>query len=138
MSVRKGDRDEGDLEVINTSRILLGYTYDRVKDKNIFAKADRWLLPKNIWDCAVSARACICRANDIRVENEEDAKERLLLEKKAIGYLGTLETLVDLANMKGLISDDRMDFWEGLIDDTMVPLKGWLKSDRRRYKSFLK
>lgn len=55
MSVRKGDRDEGDLQVIDASRILLDYTYDRVKDKNIFSKADRWPLAKEIFDCALQA-----------------------------------------------------------------------------------
>ena len=126
------------MEVIDASKNLLGYTYDRVKDPKTFPKAQRWLLAKNIWDNAVGARSCIVRANAIRVETKTEAETRLGLEKEAIGYLDTLETLIDLANVKDLISDERMEFWEGLVDATMTPLKGWLKSDRRRYKSFLK
>lgn len=138
MSVRKGDREEGDLQVINASKDLLSYTYDRVKDRNIFSKADRWPLAKEIFDCALQARACIVRANDIRVETQEEAIDRLELEKLALGYLGTLETLVDLCNIKGKISDERCEYWTSLVVATLKPLKGLLRTDRKRYKPYLK
>lgn len=125
------------MDLIDASKDLLSYTFDRVRDEKIFPKAQRWLLAKNVWDCAVGARSCIVRANAIRVETRTEAEDRLSLEKEAIGYLDTLETLIDLANIKGLISDKRMEYWEGLVEATMKPLKGWLKSDRRRYRSFL-
>ena len=79
MSVRKGDRGEGELQVINASKDLLSYTYDRVRDKEIFPKSERWLLAKNVWDNAVGARVCIVRANAVRVETKEDAELRLRL-----------------------------------------------------------
>lgn len=138
MSVRKGDRGEGELDVINASRELLSYTYDRVRDTNIFPKSDRWLLAKSIWDCASGARTRIVRANAVRVESKADAELRISLEKEAVGYLDALETLIDLANIKGLISGDRMEFWEGLLVKTLKPLRGWLKADRERYRTFLK
>ena len=138
MSVRKGDREEGDLQVINASKDLLAYTYDRVKDKNIFSKADRWPLAKEMFDCALQARSCIIRANDIRVETPEEAVDRLELEKLALGYLGTLETLIDLCNVKGKISDERCEYWTSLVVATLKPLKGLLKADRKRYKPQLK
>ena len=138
MSVRKNDRDKGDLEVINASRLLIEYTYDRVRDQKIFPKKERWLMDKSIWDAVVGLRTCILRANDIRVETKEDAEERLLLEKEALGYLGTLETLIDLCHIKNVISDDRAEYWTKLVTDTLKPLKGWLKSDRIRYKPYLK
>lgn len=138
MSVRKGDRDQGDLDVIEASKNLLSYTYDRVRDKNIFSKQDRWPLAKEIFDCALQARSCITKANDIRVESHEEAVDRLELEKLALGYLGTLETLVDLCHAKEKISDARAEYWAGLIVSTIVPLKGLLKTDRARYKLYLK
>lgn len=137
MSVRKGDREQGKLEVIDASRLLLDYTYDRVKDRDIFPKTERWLLPKAIFDAAVGARSCIIGANGIRVENTEEAHERLLKEKQAIGYLEALEVLIDLCNLKEIIDDSRTYYWTGLVVTTMKKLKGWLKSDRKRYKEFL-
>lgn len=137
MSVRKGDREQGKLEVIDASRLLLDYTYDRVKDRDIFPKTERWLLPKSIFDSAVGARSCIIGANGIRVESTEEAHDRLLKEKQAIGYLESLEALIDLCHAKEIIDDKRAYYWTGLVIATMNPLKGWLKSERRRYKEFL-
>jgi len=138
MSVRKGDREEKDeFGVIEASKNLLSYTYDRIKDKEIFSKSDKWPLAKEMFNCALQARSYICRANDIRVETHEEAVDRLEFEKIAIGYLGTLETLVDLCNIKGKISDERCEYWISLVVDTLKPLKGLLKTDRRRYKKFL-
>lgn len=45
MSVRTGDRDEGKLTVIEASKNLIAYTYDRVHDKTL-PKSDRWLTSK--------------------------------------------------------------------------------------------
>lgn len=138
MSVRKGDREEGNLAVINASKDLISYTYDRVMDRNIFPKAERWLLCRDIWDCAVGVRSCIVRANSIRVETPTEAHTRLALEKKALGYLSTLETLIDLCYEKEKISENRMVYWGNLVVNTLKPLNGWIKSDRRRYADFLK
>lgn len=138
MSVRKGDRGEGKLDVINAGKELLSYTYDRVRDKNIFPKSERWLLAKNIWDCASGIRICVVRANSVRVETKADAELRISLEKESLGYIDALETLIDLAYVKGLISDGRMEFWESLVLATLKPLKGWLKADKERYKTLLK
>lgn len=136
MSVRKGDQGEGDLKVIQASKVLINYTYDRVRDTNIFPKADRWIMAKSIWDEALKARSNIVVANSIRVENATDAEKRLNLEKEAVGHLDALNSLIDTCNVLGRISDDRMEYWESLVIDTLKPLKGWLKSDRQRYKSF--
>ena len=137
MAVRTGDRGQGELQVLNVSKDLLSYTYDRVKDTNIFPKAQRWLLAKSIWDEAVGARRCIVRANTIRVETSDEAMERLSLEKQAISHLDVLETLIDLANIKELIDDRRTEYWGGLVVQTLTLLKGWLKSDRARYKPLI-
>lgn len=92
MSVRTGDRDEGKLTVIEASKNLIAYTYDRVHDKTL-PKSDRWLMSKTIWGDASAARALIIRANAIRVENKADAEERLLLEKISIGHLDSLAAI---------------------------------------------
>ena len=135
MSVRKGDQKTSDFGVVDKSRLLTKYTHDRVKDTNIFPKAQRWLIAKSIWDGAVNSRACIVRANAIRVETREDANKRLLIEKEAIGWLEHLTSLIDVCNICGYISDDRAEYWGSLAADTLNATKGWLKSDRARYKN---
>lgn len=136
MSVRTGDRDEGKLTVIEASKNLIAYTYDRVHDKTL-PKSDRWLMSKTIWDDASTARALIIRANAIRVENRTDAEERLLLEKLAIGRLDSLAASIDTLHIKEKISDDRAEFWTGLVTTTENLLKGLLKANRQAYKKYL-
>lgn len=136
MSVRKGDREKDDLELINHSRELVEYTYDRCHDRNIFPKSERWLLVKNIWDMAIGARTNIIQANSIRVESPEEAQERLAKEKMAIGQLETLITLIDLCDIKDMITSERAEYWAGLATKVLYPLKHLLKTDRQRYGEY--
>lgn len=139
MSVRVGDRkdDNQKLSAIEASKNLISYTYDRVHDKTL-PKADRWLMSKTIWDNASNARALIIRSNSIKVECQEDAIERLLEEKLAIGYLDSLISDIDVLFIKGKISDDRAEFWTGLATKTQVLLKARLKANKQAYQKFIK
>lgn len=138
MSVRKNDRENGRLECINQMRVLIAYTYDRVKDNNIFPKSQRWILAKSIWDAAAKAHSNMLGANAIRVENKTDAETRLLMVKLTIGHLDDLISLIDLCNIKGMITDDRAEYWAGLATDTQNRTKAWLKASKEAYKPFLK
>ena len=137
MAVRCGDRSQGKLPVINRMRELIAYTYDRVHDKTL-PKSDRWLMCKSIWDAAAGAHAAILAANGIRVENQTDAEERLLLEKKAIGQLDTLMALIDMLHIKGRISDDRAEYWTGLANSAQIAAKAWLKNQKSYYREYLR
>ena len=136
MAVRKGDQDQGKLTAIDASRILIDYTYDRVHDKTL-PKTDRWLMAKTIWDDASKARMYIVTANNIRVESKAEAEERILREKLAIGHLDSLSASLDTLHIKGIISDERMKYWSGLVNDTQNLTKGLLKSNKAAYKRFL-
>lgn len=129
MAVRKGDQEPGKLRVLEASKVLLKYTYDRVRDKT-FPKAERWIIAKRIWDEAVEAHIKIIRANGIRIESKEDAEKRVSLEKEVVGHLDALISLIDLANVSETISDDRTRYWVGLATETQNFAKGWLKRDR--------
>lgn len=136
MAVRKGDQQQGKLTVIDASRLLIDYTYDRVHDKTL-PKTDRWLMTKTIWDDASKARMYILTANNIRVESREEAIERLMREKLAIGHLDSLAASLDILHIKGIISDDRMNFWAKLVTDTQNLAKGLLKANKTAYKKYL-
>lgn len=136
MAVRKGDQEQGKITAIDASRILIDYTYDRVHDKTL-PKADRWLMAKTIWDDAAAARRYIVVSNSIRVESKSEAEERMLMEKLAIGRLDSLAVSLDTLHIKKIISDDRMDYWSGLITDAQNLLKARMKATRPAYKKFL-
>ena len=117
MAVRKGDQEQGKLQVIEASKNMLRYTYD--------------------WEQAVNAHTVIVRANEIRVENAGDARTRLLLQKEASGYLCAMMSLIDTAHMCGVISDDRAEYWSGLANKTLVLCKAWHKKEREKLKAYL-
>lgn len=137
MAVRKGDQEQGKLTAIDASRLLISYTYDRVHDKTL-PKTDRWLMAKTIWDDASKARQYIVIANSIKVENREEAEDRIFKEKLAIGHLDSLAASLDVLHIKGIISDDRMDYWSKLVYDTQNLTKGLMKANKTAYKRFLK
>lgn len=72
MAVRKGDQDQGKLKVIDASKNLLRYTYERVKSKT-FPKAERWLMPKSIWDQVSAAHYYYTTKAGIKNGNYERA-----------------------------------------------------------------
>ena len=135
MAVRTGDRDEGELKVITFARELVKYTYDRVHDKTL-PKSDRWLVSKSIWDETSGMFSKIIRANSIKVESKDEANLRLLYEKDAIAHLDALIVWIDVLHMKGIISDDRAEYWTGLATDTENLAKAWLKANRRDYQKY--
>lgn len=112
MSVPKGKRKEGKLDVLDASRLLVSYTYDRVKDNNIFPKSDRWMLATDTWREAMSARRKIIRANTIRVETKAEADQRLLYEKEALGHLEVVLDCIDILHIREKISGDRAEHWK--------------------------
>ena len=134
MAVRKGDRSQGKLKVVNASERLIAYTYGRVRDKT-FPKGERWMMPKHIWDNICGAHEHIIIANGIKVETAEDSDRRLAHEKEAIGYLDSAISLIDVCHIVGAISDDRADYWTGLATETQALCKAWLKSEKSRYNS---
>lgn len=136
MSVRVGDRKEGKITAINAARLLIEYTYDRVHDKTM-PKSDRWLMSKSIWDDANMARSKLIRGNSIKVENQEEATERLLLLKESIGHIDSLCANIDVMHIKGIISDNRAEHWTGLATDMQNLTKAMLKANRREYDKYL-
>ena len=138
MAVRKGDQEQGKLQVIEHMKGLLRYTHDRVKDNKIFPKSERWLMAKDIWDAARDANRYIIRANRIVVENRGDAETRLRYEKLAIGCLDELNSLIDTAHMLGQISADRAGYWTMLTTDTEHLALAWMKANRRSYQQYFK
>lgn len=137
MSVRVGDRVEGQLTAIDATRILVSYTYDRVHDKTL-PKEDRWLMSKTIWDDASMARAKFLRGNAIRVKSYEEAVTRLILIQEAIGHLDSLNSSIDTLHIKKKISDNQADHWTGLATKAQNLIKKILSANRRDYAEYLK
>lgn len=137
MSVRTGDRGEGKLQVLNVARELKKYSLDRVRSEKEFPRSTRWLFANPIAQFARGACACIRYANSINVTMTDEYVERRIAQDKAYGYLETLLDLIEDAYLAGYISGERADTWTGHVYKTETLLRGWMKSDRERYRKFV-
>ena len=134
MSVRKGDRGEGKLQVLNKARELKSYSLGIIKNEKHFPKSTRWLYASPIVEEVRSACVCIRHANSVYVTNDEEYKYRRMEQVKAHANLDALLDLIDDAYDAGYISGKQVEYWTGLILQTDDLLKAWIKSDKEKYQ----
>ncbi len=133
MSVRKGDRGEGKLQVLNKARELKKYSLTIVKSEKNFPKSTRWLYAYPIVNEIREACICIRHANSVYVTNAEEYNYRRMEQVQAHAHLDALLDLIDDAYDAGYISGKQVEFWTGLILQTDDLLKAWIKSDKEKY-----
>ncbi len=133
MSVRKGDRGEGKLQVLNKARELKKYSLTIVKSEKNFPKSTRWLYAYPIVNEIREACICIRHANSVYVTNVEEYNYRRMEQVQAHAHLDALLDLIDDAYDAGYISGKQVEFWTGLILQTDDLLKAWIKSDKEKY-----
>ena len=85
MSVRKGDRGEGKLQVLNKARELKKYSLAALKNEKHFPKSTRWLYASPISTEVREACICIRHANSVYVTNAEEYSYRRMEQVNAIG-----------------------------------------------------
>ena len=134
MSVRKGDRHEGKLQVLNKARELKKYTLTIIKNDKRFPKSTRWLYAYPIVNEVRCACICIRHANSVYVSSDEDYKYRHAEQVKAHASLDALLDLINDAYDAGYIKGDQVEYWTGLILQTDDLLKAWIKADKEKYK----
>lgn len=135
MSVRKGDRGEGKLQVLNKARELKKYSLTLIKSEKNFPKSTRWLYASPIVEEVRSACICIRHANSVYVSSDEEYKYRRMEQVKAHAHLDALLDLIDDAYDASYISGNQVEFWTGLILQTDDLLKAWIKSDKEKYEN---
>lgn len=136
MSVRKGDRTQGKLEVLNLAMSLCTHTLQLCKNEKYFPKSQRWMFTQKITSEAIDALTDIRKANATLVDGtEEHYRIRSEYQTKAHAHLGALYALADIAfNMNSGLSSDQVAYWTSLIRDTDEKLKAWIRSDKKIYQ----
>lgn len=135
MSVRKGDRGEGKLQVLNKAREFKKYSLTIVKSEKNFPKSTRWLYASPIVNEVREACICIRHANSVYVTTEDEYNYRRMEQVKAHAHLDALLDLIDDAYDAGYISGKQVEYWTGLILNTDDLLKAWIKSDKEKHKA---
>lgn len=137
MSVRKGDRTVGNLQVLELAKQLVKYTLERVASERCIPKKQRWVLGDKIASACLNAVTNIRKANSVLVQTHEDYMLRRKYQNEAHAELGALYALVDVALNIYPIPSSTVETWSNLIYDTDEKLKAWMRSDKERYKNVI-
>ena len=138
MSVPKGCRTEGKLQVLTELQALCVYTIQICKNEKNFPKRDRWILTAPIVRHAVDAYSFARQANAVRVATMEDYKLRREYQIRCRTHLEALLGLIEIAYIALNLSGDRVEFWTKSAVSAEEKLSAWRSSDRKRYRDILK
>ena len=131
MSVPKGLRKQGDLQVFNCLRILTCYTLHAVGNEKVFPKKTRWILANRIATECVNASVNIKKANTYRLDDTY-APLRASLQYEARANLEAMLGLLEIAYETYGLETAKVQHWTKLITDTLTTLSAWMKSDKER------
>lgn len=137
MSVPKGARTEGQLQVMIELQALCTYTIQICKNEKNFPKRDRWILTQHIVKHAVDAYSLARQANAVRVSTMEDYKLRREYQIRCRTSLEALLGLIEIAYMCLGLDGSRVEFWTKSVISTESRLSAWRNGDRKRYKQLL-
>lgn len=138
MSVPKGCRTEGKLQVLTDLQALCVYTIQICKNEKNFPKRDRWILTAHIVRHAVDAYSFARQANAVRVATMEDYKLRREYQIRCRSSLEALLGLIEIAYISLNLSGDRVEFWTKSVVSAEEKLSAWRSSDRKRYRDILR
>lgn len=133
MTVRKSERKESRMEVQLKAVELVAYTLQKAANEKVVPKRDRWALGLRLFDTALDIAAFIDTANSMDINDDDEARERRLSQRKALAATYRLMTLVHTAASLRQIGD-AYQHWTTLVMDTQRLLRGWMDSDRRRVR----
>lgn len=134
MAVRKSERSESKLEVLNKAKILTEYTLRICRNEKVFPKSSRWIMSQRIVNECLDAISCIRRANATYIGdgNRISCEYRRVQQNEAHAHFDALLTLIDLAFNVFDIEGRKIEYWTGLVLDADDALKAWSKSDKER------
>lgn len=133
MSVPEGERGENKFNPLIKSMELAMYTIQICNNKNIFLPEYQSALTDDIIRTAKDIYIDAWTANNIRVINADNWKERRCLQERAKRNCNNLLALIQLA--KGLyhLKDKRVKYWGRKTLEVRKLLQAWKESDGRRY-----
>lgn len=137
MSVPKGKRTEGKLQVLVELQALCAYTIQICKNEKNFPKRDRWILTQHIVKLAIEAYTFARKANAVRVMTMDDYKLRRSYQIQCKSSLEALLGLIDIAYMALGLDGQRVEFWTKSVISAEDKLAAWRSGDRKRYKGIL-
>lgn len=131
--VRKNEREQSRFETADIALSLATHTYNITSNQKIFNPIHYRIISRLTSEATLIYQK-VRVANEIKVNSEEDAKERLKLQKEALEICKALTS--DIMISKGLfhLRMRRVIFWNSYIVRLEAMIKAWMESDKKTYK----
>ena len=130
MSVRVGDRSEGQLQVLKVASDIANYTLTICSNEKSFPKSKRWMITQRIVGEALDGYACIRTANISRRDDVFEKSFRRQKQVEARGHYNSLLGYIDIAYSHFNLDSKRVDYWGGMIDHEISLLNKWINSEK--------
>lgn len=137
MSKTVDRRNENKLDVIDQAEKFAAYTIKICSNKKVFLPEYYDSITSEIIRLATDIYINIFNANDIRVMNESDCRERLKLQRIAKSECKRLYPLIQLCKPVFHFPTRRLKYWNEFLKKVKYRLEKWNESDRTRYSEYL-
>lgn len=132
--VPAGKRKNGELCASTKSKALLKYILQMSNSEKTFPKRARWNTVEPMCKMAWHIFHDISLANGILVQSEEDAEERIKLQKDAVKYTITLAETADVLYEVYNIPTQKLEALTSLIVETQDAIRKWMYADKKSYR----
>ena len=131
MSVPKPQRNQSEMEFLQTARALQIFTIRRCK---AFPKRFTFYISVPLANSATRVYENVKRGNSVNPGNQHEAQIRRDYFVRAIAELNSLVSQVEIAAEMFGVAPETMREWMGMVKREIDLVKGVMDSDRRRYK----
>ena len=128
----RGRKEPSEFNVIVKCKDLIKHTFTITNSTERFPKKYRFTLVNRIQDKAVDIYECALEANELKLLDAQEFKERQRLQAKAMTYCKELLFFIELSHEQGFISTNSCEYWSKLALDVKYMLAAWKKRDRAR------
>lgn len=132
MTVPKLQRNDQPLEVLTLAYGLLDPAVSKADNDKVIPKRHRQTLGNMLVKTALDAASAIGLANDCRLDDPEEARQRARLQADARRSLHAHLAMVEVLHIRHRLMDRPFEYWANLVCALCGKLDAWRASDRSR------
>ena len=115
------------MDVIEKAANLMTYTFTVTSNRKRYPMKYIQLI-KRIQNISMDIYESLLEANRIKIE--ENGKDRIFLQSKAITGCDKLSRLIEMSMSLNIIGSDTTEFWQTKINDVKYMSLSWRKKDK--------
>ena len=134
MAVPKYLRKENTMEVQAKAAELVAYTIRTATNEKTVPKRYRWCLGDRLVKTAMDIAETIDLANSLRLDEENEAKDRRAMQRRTLARTYALLTQISVAHEMSQFPTERWAYWTSMVLEVQTLLRSWISSDDKRRK----